>query len=103
MASPASKKETKVNMIAMKRGTQEPLCPLHKALPWLKKSKIPYIVVATKSDKLNKTDKMNNFNALVHHPYINGEGKELKIPVILFSSETKEGRNELISAITKFI
>ena len=72
-------------------------------LSWLKKSKIPYIVVATKSDKLNKTDKMNNFNALVHHPYINGEGEDLNIPVVLFSSETKDGRNELISAITKII
>lgn len=72
-------------------------------LSWLKKSNIPYIVVATKADKLSKSEKVNNYNALVHHPYLNGESENIKIPVICFSSETKEGRNELISEIVNSI
>lgn len=72
-------------------------------LSWLKSSNIPYIVVATKADKLKKSEKENNYKALLNHPYINGEAGSVQVPVIIFSSETKEGRNELISAITKII
>ena len=71
-------------------------------LSWLKQSSVPYIVVATKVDKLNKTNRQANYQALVSHPYINLEG-ETKVPVIEFSSQTKEGRNELISVISKYI
>ena len=72
-------------------------------LGWLKKNKVPFFVVATKVDKLSKTEANQNYQALLHHPYINGESETIKIPVIAFSSETKEGRNEVISTLTKFI
>ena len=72
-------------------------------LSWLKKNKIPFFVVATKVDKLSKTEARQNYDALFHHPYLNGEGDKELIPVIAFSSETKEGRNEVISLITQSI
>lgn len=72
-------------------------------LSWLKKTKRPFFVVATKADKLTKTEAKINLDALIHHPYLNGESEDIRIPVIAFSSETKEGRNEVISTITKFI
>ena len=59
---------------------------------------IPYIVVATKVDKLNKTERRENFEALANNPCI-AEGT----PIIPFSSHSGEGKEELWREIQKRI
>ncbi len=51
---------------------------------------IPYIIVATKVDKLNKTEREKSLSSILAEPAI-PDGVE----VISFSSETKEGKNEV--------
>ena len=51
---------------------------------------IPYIIVATKVDKLNKTEREKSLSSIIAKPAI-PDGVE----VIPFSSETKEGKNEV--------
>lgn len=63
-------------------------------LSWLNGAGVPYIVVATKVDKLNKTDRKNNLEALRNHPLINPEA-----PIIAFSSLTGEGKEALMKEI----
>lgn len=72
-------------------------------LDWLNASGIPYVVVATKADKLNKTDRQRNFSALDGHPLLNPPETKEKIKVIPFSSLSGEGKDEVISAIADCI
>ena len=59
---------------------------------------IPYIIAATKCDKLNKTDMLKNLKALSEHPCV------MKgTPIIPFSSLKGTGREELWNEIHKFI
>ena len=58
-------------------------------LEFLHAAEIPFVVVATKVDKLNATERKNNLEAIASHPLI--EGTE----VIPFSSLKKEGKDEL--------
>ncbi|MBQ7411461.1 MAG: YihA family ribosome biogenesis GTP-binding protein [Clostridia bacterium] len=51
---------------------------------------LPYIIVATKTDKLNKTEREKAVKALITNPVLR-EGTT----IILFSSETKEGKDDL--------
>lgn len=51
---------------------------------------IPYIVVATKVDKLSKTEREKSLSDIVSEPVISGKSE-----LIPFSSETKEGKNEV--------
>lgn len=60
-------------------------------------NELPYIIVATKVDKLNATERKNNLAAIASHPIL-AEGT----PVIPFSSLKNEGRNELWREIAKF-
>ncbi len=65
-------------------------------LDFLIQSELPFIVVATKVDKLNATERKNNLAAIASHPLVaEGEG------VIPFSSTKNEGKQELWSAIFK--
>ena len=64
-------------------------------LDFLSQSGLTYIVVATKVDKLNATERKKNLEAIASHPLIDG------IPVIPFSSLKKEGKDELWRAIIK--
>ncbi|MBR5538307.1 MAG: YihA family ribosome biogenesis GTP-binding protein [Clostridia bacterium] len=61
-------------------------------LDWLLQSEMPFIVVATKMDKLNKTEAAKVVDNLRRDVPEN-------IPIIPFSSETKEGRQTLWSQI----
>ena len=70
---------------------------------WLDKSGIPYVIVATKADKLNKTDRKRNYEALCDHPLLNPPMAAEKIKVIAFSSLTGEGKDEVISAISEHL
>ena len=67
-------------------------------LRWMTDANIPYIVVATKVDKLNKTERRENFEALANNPCI-AEGT----PIIPFSSHSGEGKEELWREIQKRI
>lgn len=63
-------------------------------LDFLNQSDIPYIVIATKADKLNKTDRAAALAALKNHPYI-AEGTE----IIPFSALDGSGRDDAMNAI----
>lgn len=64
-------------------------------LDFLSQSGLTYIVVATKVDKLNATERKKNLEQISSHPLIQG------IPVIPFSSLKKEGKDELWRALIK--
>lgn len=58
---------------------------------------LPYIIVATKTDKLNKTERQKAVYSLVNDPSL-----APNTPIILFSSESKEGKNDVWDAILKY-
>lgn len=64
-------------------------------LGWLNGSGIPYVIVATKCDKLSKTALSANIEALASHPNI-ADGT----PIIPFSSQNGMGQHELWGVIT---
>ena len=66
-------------------------------LDFLVQSGIPFVTVATKVDKLNKTERKENFAAFASG--ILPEGAT----IIPFSSQTKEGKDELLREILKKI
>ena len=65
-------------------------------IDWMNASDIPYILVITKVDKLNKTERANNLDVISNDPLIR-EGT----PIIPFSSLKGEGKSELWSEISK--
>ena len=65
-------------------------------LDFLRQSEIPFIVVATKVDKLSATERKKNLGAIASHPLIEGTA------VIPFSSLKKEGKDELWRAILRY-
>ncbi|MBQ7308959.1 MAG: YihA family ribosome biogenesis GTP-binding protein [Clostridia bacterium] len=70
-------------------------------IEWLNANKVPYVVVATKSDKLNTTTRNANFEALVSHPLLNPPYTDAPVRVIMFSSQTGVGRNDLLSILSE--
>ena len=66
-------------------------------LDFMNGADIPYIVVATKSDKLNATERKKSIENITSNPYI-PEGT----PIVYFSSLKGEGKNELWSEIFKY-
>ena len=65
-------------------------------LDFLVQAEIPFVVVATKIDKLNATERKNNLEAIRSHPLVNGA------PVIPFSSLKGEGKEELWKMIFRY-
>ncbi len=65
-------------------------------LGFLREMQIPFVVVATKIDKLNATERKNNLEAICNHPLIAGA------PVIPFSSLKGEGKEELWKTIFRY-
>ena len=65
-------------------------------LQFLRQTNIPFVVVATKSDKLNATEKKKNLEALASHPLINGA------PIVPFSALKGEGKEELWRTILRY-
>lgn len=65
-------------------------------LEFLRASELPFVVVATKTDKLNATERKKNLDAIASHPLINGE------KVIPFSSLKGEGKDELWKTILAY-
>jgi GTP-binding protein EngB required for normal cell division len=64
-------------------------------LDFLNQSGIPYIVVATKCDKLNATERKKSTELLENHPLI-AEGT----PIIFFSSLKNQGKPEVWKQIS---
>ncbi len=65
-------------------------------LEFLRSAELPYIVVATKVDKLNATERKKNLEALREHPLI------ADVPLIPFSSLKGEGKEELWKTIFRY-
>lgn len=65
-------------------------------LDWMNAAGIPYILVITKVDKLNKTERANNLSVISNDELIR-EGT----PIIPFSSLKGEGKAELWTAISE--
>ncbi len=66
-------------------------------LEWLNRENIPYIIAATKIDKLNRTDGERNLALLTEYPLLR-EGT----PIIPFSSLKKLGRDDLWKSILEY-
>ncbi len=64
-------------------------------LDFLSEYGIPHVVAATKSDKLNATERKKSEELLKSHPSLQSADE-----IIFFSSKTKEGRDALWDAIT---
>lgn len=69
-------------------------------LDWLNANHVPYVVVATKSDKLGTTARNANFEALASHPYLNPPYADEKIKVVMFSSQNGTGKQELLTILS---
>ena len=65
-------------------------------LEFLRSSGLPYMVVATKTDKLNATERKKNLEALSAHPLISG------VPLVPFSALKGEGRDELWRTLLRY-
>ena len=65
-------------------------------LRYLSQTGLPFAVIATKADKLNKTNRAAAMEALASHPDI-----PLGTPIIPFSAQTGEGKNELWNTLLK--
>ncbi len=65
-------------------------------LDYLSAADLPFIVVATKTDKLNATERKKSFEALRSHPLI-GDA-----PIVPFSALKGEGKEELWKTILKY-
>ena len=66
-------------------------------LEFMNNSDIPYIIVATKSDKLNKTEREKSFEVISSNSFILPD-----TPIIYFSSLKNEGKNELWKEIFRY-
>ena len=79
-----------LQLIDMKVGPTE---DDYMMLEWLEASETPYRIIATKCDKLNKTDFNDNLNEL----------QKLGVPVVPFSSLKGVGKDEAWRVIYDFI
>lgn len=66
-------------------------------LQFLREAQIPFLVVATKADKLNATERKQSTELLHSHPDI-----PANIPIIFYSALKGDGKAELWSAIAEF-
>ena len=66
-------------------------------ISFLNEMEIPYIIVATKVDKLNKTDRVKQLEKIA-----NDELLDDSTVVIPFSSHTGEGKTELLKEILRY-
>lgn len=63
-------------------------------ISYMNEADVPYIIVATKTDKLNKTERKKAVETLISNPNLR-EGTT----IILFSSETREGKDDVWNEI----
>lgn len=72
-------------------------------IDWLNANRVPYVVVATKCDKLGTTLRNANFEALRSHPLLAPPHAPEPIRVVMFSSQTGAGKGELLSILSEFV
>ena len=65
-------------------------------LSFLQSASIPFVIVATKADKLNATERKASLELLKNHPLIPTD-----TPVIFFSSLSGEGKQEVWNEISR--
>lgn len=63
-------------------------------IAYMNEAEVPYIIVATKTDKLNKTERKKAVETLISNPVLR-EGTT----IILYSSETREGKDDVWNEI----
>lgn len=66
-------------------------------IAYMNEAEVPYIIVATKTDKLNKTERKKAVETLISNPVLR-EGTT----IILFSSETREGKDDVWNEIIEY-
>ena len=66
-------------------------------LAYLREAGLPFLVVATKCDKLNATERKKSEELLFSHPEISAD-----TPIIFYSSLKGEGKSELWKAFTAY-
>ena len=66
-------------------------------LDYLSQMGIPFVIAATKVDKLNKTDRAKALEKIASHPLVDAD-----TVIVPFSSHTGEGKAELWKEILKF-
>jgi len=59
-------------------------------ISFLNETDLPYIIVATKVDKLNKTQREESVTKLISNKIL-----KQGTPIVLFSSQTKEGKDDI--------
>ena len=68
---------------------------MHK---WLTTSQVPYFVIASKSDKLNRSQLITNLSALPGFLNANND-----ISIIPFSALNRQGRDDIWNVISSYI
>ena len=86
--------ETLAGLVLLLDCRREPTGEDQQLLSWLNESRLPTLIVVTKTDKLNR-DKVNRKLRQVE--------SDLGLPSIAFSSVSGEGKNELLAAIGDLI
>ena len=66
-------------------------------ISYMNDAEVPYIIVATKTDKLNKTERKKAVETLVSNPVLRED-----TVIILYSSETREGKDDVWNEIFKY-
>lgn len=66
-------------------------------ITYMNDAEVPYIVVATKTDKLNKTERKKAVETLISNPVLRED-----TVIILYSSETREGKDDVWNEIIKY-
>ena len=84
-----------MQLVDMKVGTTADDCMM---LDWLNQTETDYMIVATKSDKLNATQKKAQYEELSNHELIR-EGTE----IIPFSALKGDGKPEIWNAINRIV
>ena len=67
-------------------------------ISYMNDADVPYIIVATKTDKLNKTERKKAVEALISNPILRED-----TVIILYSSETREGKDDVWNEIVGYI
>ena len=66
-------------------------------ISYMNDADVPYIIVATKTDKLNKTERKKAVETLISNPVLRDD-----TVIILYSSDTREGKDDVWNEILKY-
>ena len=69
-----------------------------RMIQYLLNQNLPFAVVATKADKLNKTERLKAYDKIRNHPLIPNDAE-----IIVFSAQKGEGTDKLWEIINEFI